>query len=48
MVIQFCVRRIKKHILIYNQEVGRIEEDEIYSDFYSFLNDLSNLLGIKE
>ncbi|MDR1549512.1 MAG: SMI1/KNR4 family protein [Hungatella sp.] len=33
-------------ISIYNQEVGRIESDETYADFYAFLNDLYELLGI--
>lgn len=33
-------------IAIYNQEAGRIEDDEIYDDFIAFLNDLDNLLGI--
>ncbi|MFZ2951856.1 MAG: SMI1/KNR4 family protein [Streptococcus suis] len=33
-------------IAIYNQETGKIEDDEIYDDFIAFLNDLYNLLGI--
>lgn len=33
-------------VSIYNQEAGRIENDEIYKDFFSFLNDLHNILGI--
>lgn len=33
-------------IAIYNQEAGRIEDDEIYSDFIVFMNDLYDLLGI--
>ena len=33
-------------IAIYNQEAGRIEDNEIYDDFIAFLNDLYNLLGI--
>ncbi len=33
-------------IAIYNQEAGRIEDDEIYDDFMTFLNDLYELLGI--
>ena len=40
-----CDKKGEK-ISIYNQEGGRIEEDEIYVDFYSFLRDLYNLLGI--
>lgn len=35
-----------KKIAIYNQEAGRIEDDEIYDDFLAFLNDLYDLLGI--
>ena len=31
---------------IYNQEAGKIEDDEIYDDFIAFLNDLYDLLGI--
>lgn len=33
-------------ISIYNLEAERIEDDEIYDDFISFLNDLTNILGI--
>lgn len=33
-------------IAIYNQEAGRIEDDEIYDDFIAFLKDLYDLLGI--
>ena len=33
-------------IAIYNQEGGRLEDDEIYDDFIAFLNDLHDLLGI--
>lgn len=33
-------------IAIYNQGAGRIEKDEVYDDFISFLNDLYDLLGI--
>ena len=33
-------------IAIYNQTAGRIEDDEIYDDFVTFLNDLYDLLGI--
>lgn len=33
-------------IAIYNQEGGRIEDDEIYDDFIAFLNGLHDLLGI--
>lgn len=33
-------------ISIYNHEAGVIEEDEVYEDFYAFLRDLPDLLGI--
>ena len=33
-------------ISIYNREADRIESDEIYSDFFDFLKDLYDLLGI--
>ena len=33
-------------IAIYNQEAEKIEDDEIYDDFISFLNDLTSILGI--
>lgn len=33
-------------IAIFNHEVGRIEEDEVYQNFYAFLKDLYELLGI--
>ena len=37
-----------ERISIYNLEAGRIEEDETYEDFFAFLNDLYDLLGLKE
>ena len=36
-----------KGISIYNHEAGVIEEDEKYTDFYAFLIDLPELLGIE-
>lgn len=33
-------------IAIYNHEAGRIEDDEVYTDFFTFLKDLYDLLGI--
>lgn len=36
----------KETISIYNHQAGRIEEDETYEDFYSFLSDLPDMLGI--
>jgi hypothetical protein len=35
-----------EQISIYNHEAGKIESDETYSDFYCFLNNLYELLGI--
>ena len=40
-----CEKNSEK-ISIYNQGAGKIEDDEIYDDFISFLNDLYELLGI--
>jgi len=39
-------KKNSEEILIYNREVGRIEKDETYQDFYSFLKDLTGILGI--
>lgn len=36
----------EEQISIFNHEAGRIESDETYADFFSFLNDLYELLGI--
>ena len=36
-----------EQISIYNQEAGQIEDDEIYDDFFAFLRDLYDLLGIE-
>jgi len=35
-----------EQISIYNQEAGKIEEDETFTDFFCFLNGLDELLGI--
>ena len=40
-----CERKGER-IAIYNHEAGRIESDEIYEDFFAFLNDLYEMLGI--
>ncbi len=40
-------KKESEQISIYNQEAGRIEEDEAYDDFFAFLNDLYGLLGIE-
>ena len=37
-----------ERISIYNHEAGCIENGEIYEDFFAFLNDLQDLLGIGE
>ncbi len=40
-------KKESEKILIYNQEIAQIEEDEVYDDFFAFLNDLYTLLGIE-
>ncbi len=40
--------RTGERISIYNLEAGRIEEDEIYEDFFAFLDGLYELLGLDE
>lgn len=40
-------KKDSEKISIYNQEAGRIEEDEVYDDFFAFLRDLYDLLGIE-
>ncbi len=37
-----------KKISIYDRETGSIDDELIYDDFYAFLNDLYDLLGIGE
>lgn len=39
-------KRSKEEVSIYNHESGQIEEDERYADFFAFLRDLYDLLGI--
>ena len=39
-------RKNSEQILIYNIENNVIEDDEIYDDFSSFLEDLKNILGL--
>lgn len=39
-------KKNSEEIAIFNQEAGRIENDEIYDDFIAFLKDLYSLLGI--
>ena len=34
-----------EEICIYNHSSGKIENDEIYPDFFAFLNDLQNIVG---
>ena len=41
-------KKEEEQIVIYNHEADRIEEDERYQNFYAFLNDLYELLGIGE
>ena len=40
------IKKNSEKIAIYNQSAGKIEDDEIYDDFFAFLNDLYDLLGI--
>lgn len=42
------MERNGEKISIYNHEAGVIEQDEIYDDFVSFLNDLKDILGIED
>ena len=35
-----------ERILIYNHEAGKIEEDETYPDFFTFISSLDEILGI--
>lgn len=42
------IRRDLEVVSIYNQEMGKIEDDEVYNDFIAFLKDLPNMLGIEE
>lgn len=39
-------KKESEQISIYNHEEGTIEDDEIYPDFFAFLKDLYDLLGI--
>ncbi len=41
-------RKKSEQIAIYNHDANRIEDDEKYEDFFAFLNDLYDLLGIGE
>lgn len=40
-------KKDEDRISIYNQEAGVIEDDEIYEDFFAFLKDLPEILGIE-
>lgn len=42
------VEKDSEKVSIYNQEAGRIEDDEMYDNFFAFLNDLYDILGIGE
>ena len=39
-------KKTEERISIYNIEDDRIEDDETYEDFYAFLNDTYDMLGI--
>mgnify|MGYP007088097297 CR=1 FL=1 len=40
--------KLGEKISIYDHETGSIDDELIYNDFYAFLNDLYDLLGIGE
>lgn len=40
------MERNSPRISIYNHEAARIESDEVYGDFFTFLKDLYSLLGL--
>ena len=42
------IQKDSEKVSIYNQEASRIEDDEVYGNFFSFLNDLYDILGIGE
>ncbi len=39
-------KKTEERISIFNHKDNRIEDDEIYEDFYAFLNDMYDMLGI--
>lgn len=39
-------KKTEERISIYNHEEDRIEDDETYEDFYAFLKDMYDMLGI--
>ena len=41
-------KKTEENISIYNHEANRIEVDETYEDFYAFLKDMYDMLGIGE
>lgn len=41
-------KKSSEKISIYNHEADRIEDDEVYEDFLSFLKNLDEILGIGE
>lgn len=41
-------KKTEEQISIFNHEDNRIEDDETYKDFYAFLNDMYDMLGLKE
>lgn len=42
------IKKDAETVAIYNQEAGKIEDDEVYDDFFAFLNDLYYILGMGE
>lgn len=42
------IKKDSETISIYNKEEGKIEEEEVYDDFFAFLNGLYDYLGMGE
>jgi|GEM_PF-286820 hypothetical protein len=42
------IKKDAETISIYNKEEGKIEEEEVYDDFFAFLNGLYDYLGMGE
>lgn len=38
----------EEKISIYDHEAGKIHDDEVYDDFFAFLKDLHNVVGLEE
>ncbi len=40
-------KKYTEQVAIYNQETNKIEDGEVYDDFFKFLNDYKNILGLE-